>query len=151
MVDHGNGGGPRRTPAGGASINDIIFTLVEKFSVNFCAGQGQKRQPVKSLRPDQRLPVPKKIRLGSDCTGGFASEKLACEYLGLPTDHVFGSEMDIHTRALCAAMDAMPHSYYHDMTTREVKTTPEVDLYVAGPPCQPFSSQGLNHGVKDLQ
>lgn len=38
---------------------------------------------------------------------------------------------------------------YNDITTRDAKRLPDHDLYVAGFPCQPFSSMGLRQGVGD--
>merc|ERR1711972_355450 len=40
---------------------------------------------------------------------------------------------------------------YHDVTTRDNKKAPCTDIYVAGFPCQPFSSAGLGQGFNDMK
>ncbi len=39
--------------------------------------------------------------------------------------------------------------HYEDITTRDNNTTPRVDLYVAGPVCQPLSRAGMGMGLSD--
>ena len=42
--------------------------------------------------------------------------------------------------------------YYDDLTSKEfLQNAPEVDLFTAGFPCQPFSLQGLNRGEADAR
>ena len=44
-----------------------------------------------------------------------------------------------------------PKYIYDDIKTRDNATTPAVDIYVAGFPCQPFSQAGLGQGFGDAK
>ena len=41
--------------------------------------------------------------------------------------------------------------FYEDITTRNLESVPSVDLYIAGFPCQPFSTAGKQQGFKDAK
>lgn len=72
---------------------------------------------------------------------------------------VFSCEKDRHCRRLIqqgmqqwgpnSAQGNTKHIMLTDITTRDPKKLPGHDLYVAGFPCQPFSSMGLREGVAD--
>jgi DNA (cytosine-5)-methyltransferase 1 len=63
-------------------------------------------------------------------------------------EHCFSCDVNEHARATIEAN--FPHGLmYEDLTKRDNSKAPKVDLYVAGFPCQPFSSAGLQQGFKD--
>ena len=67
-----------------------------------------------------------------------------------PVHHIFSCD---HTPAcrkfLKAAHDPGPEHVYDDVENREVKQVPYCAVYIWGPPCQSFSSNGKRKGVAD--
>ena len=91
------------------------------------------------------------MRLGGDCSG-YNSAGLALEALHVKYEDVFTSEVDKKVRQVLKRNFPDLKSgknIQHDCTTRDPKTTPECDLYTAGFPCQPYSTQGANKGSRD--
>ena len=85
------------------------------------------------------------IRIGTDCSGMEAPIQ-AMRNLKLEFAHVFSCESDLHARKTIGA-NFPPMVFYSDITSRiNDETVPETDVYVAGFPCQPFSSAGLGLG-----
>lgn len=78
------------------------------------------------------------IRVGTDCSGMEAPLE-ALRRIGCLYEHVFSSEVDPHALALIRANHS-PSVLYGDITTRDPRDAPYVDLYVAGFPCQPYST-----------
>jgi DNA (cytosine-5)-methyltransferase 1 len=68
-------------------------------------------------------------------------------YLQLPFDHVFVCEKTGHCQRLLADTFQCKH-YFSDCADLDSKA-PSVDIFVAGPPCQPWSRAGLMMGQKD--
>ena len=95
------------------------------------------------------------IRVGTDCSGIDAPLQ-ALKNLGVPFHHVFSSDIDATCRATIEA-NASPDILYGrdtadgDITRRDNAQTPEVDLYVCGFPCQPFSKVGMKRGLEDAR
>ena len=91
------------------------------------------------------------VRLGGDCSG-YNSAGLALEALHVKYEDVFTSEVDKKVRQVLKRNFPDLKSgknIQHDCTTRDPKTTPECDLYTAGFPCQPYSTQGAKKGSRD--
>jgi len=89
------------------------------------------------------------IKIGTDCSGMEAPIQ-AIRNLEVNFEHTFSCDVNPHARATIEAN--FPHGLmYHDLTKRDNKKAPKVDVYVAGFPCQPFSSAGLQQGFKDTR
>jgi DNA-cytosine methyltransferase len=89
------------------------------------------------------------LKLGGDCDG-LCTAAVALETMGVKFEHVFASEKD------CAARSVLYGN--HDVTkvykdcssmSRSASRTPKCNVYVAGPPCQPWSRAGKNQGYGD--
>ena len=91
----------------------------------------------------QRRPV----LVGSDCSG-LSTELLALEYAGIPFKSAFASECAVGVRVIHDFLHGPRDRFFHDAGDSHTKRE-HVDLYVAGPPCQPFSTQGVGLGFAD--
>jgi DNA-cytosine methyltransferase len=93
----------------------------------------------------------RKIRVGSDCSG-WASEVHALRLLGLGSaiDHRFACDI-VEASKTIIFKNCRPKIWYDDCLARDNRhsSTPTVDIYVAGFPCQPYSAAGKNKGMTD--
>ena len=92
------------------------------------------------------------ITVGSDCSG-LGSVLTALDQLGLG-QRVRAEFVCCDTDPLCRKVLRSVHEprvVYDDVKKRGVKDMPQVDLYTAGFPCQPFSSAGKGEGRRDEQ
>jgi len=89
------------------------------------------------------------LTLGTDCSGIEAVAE-ALQQLGIEYEHVFSSEVYKHARRYIE-LNHSPTTIYGDMTQRDVSTMRSVDLYVAGPPCQPYSTLNTHQSTNDVR
>ena len=81
------------------------------------------------------------IKIGTDCSGIEApieALKKICDTYDCSFTHIFSSEIDKY--ALQYIRDNHnPNIIFGDMTKRNINDVPDIDLYISGFPCQPFS------------
>ena len=113
---------------------------------------------VEASNPSQTLSLgviptyKRRIRVGTDCSG-LETAVATLEDMGFAVDHIFASELDPQTREIIKH-NFRPQKLYIDMTLRNNTCTRvddeyNLDLYIAGYPCQPFSAAGSNQGIDD--
>lgn len=85
------------------------------------------------------------ITVGTECSGIDAPIE-ALRQLGVKFRYMFASEIDARAISVIRANHA-PEVLHNDMTSRDVKSMPAVDLYVCGFPCQAYS--GMNSFKKE--
>jgi len=81
------------------------------------------------------------IKIGTDCSGIEApieALKKICNVHDLSYEHIFSSEIDKYAVQYIKD-NHEPNILFSDMTKRNIKDVPNIDLYVSGFPCQPFS------------
>ena len=89
------------------------------------------------------------MKLGTDFSG-IGSPESALKRLGLEVDEVFACEIDKYARKSFNELHN-PSTMYEDVTTRNHSEVPQLDLYVAGFPCQSFSLAGKRGGFEDTR
>ena len=95
------------------------------------------------------------IIVGTDCSGIEAPIQ-ALKNLGVPFSHEFSSDIDkyciqsIKANYKPKVLFGDPDGSFPcgDIAKRDIKDVPDIDLYVCGFPCQPFSAAGHKKGFK---
>ena len=87
--------------------------------------------------------------IGTDFSGIGAPE-MALKYLGIDFESVFACEIDKYARQSFKQLHK-PKTFYNDITTRNHKEVEQLDLYVAGFPCQAFSMAGKRKGFEEAR
>lgn len=89
------------------------------------------------------------MKVGTDFSGIGAPE-MALKYLGIDFESVFACEIDKYARQSFEQLHK-PNTFYNDITTRNHKEVEQLDLYVAGFPCQAFSMAGKRKGFEEAR
>lgn len=91
------------------------------------------------------------VRVASDCSG-INCPLAALSAAGVRYEELWYSDTCRHAQRVAAANRKTAGArcrVYDDMLQRDHGELPQVDLYVAGPPCQPFSTMGARNGTRD--
>ena len=87
------------------------------------------------------------LKVGTDFSG-IGSPEAALRRLNLPHKNVFACEIDKFAKQSYLELND-PDTFYEDITTRNHSEVEQLDLYVAGFPCQAFSYAGKRKGFAD--
>jgi len=90
------------------------------------------------------------MRIGTDFSG-IGSPEMALKLLGIEHKQVFACEIDKYARKSHRAIYGDDYKLYEDITKRDHSEVEQLDLYVAGFPCQAFSMAGKRKGFEDTR
>ena len=89
------------------------------------------------------------LKVGTDFSG-IGSPETALNRLNISYENVFACDIDKFAK-LSYLQNHYPNKFYDDITTRDYSEVPQLDLYVAGFPCQSFSLAGKRGGFDDVR
>ena len=82
------------------------------------------------------------IKVGTDCSGIEApieAIKILCDkYKNIKYKHIFSSEINKYA-IRCIKKNNDPDILYEDIQKRDINIVPDINLYISGFPCQPYS------------
>ncbi len=87
------------------------------------------------------------LTVGSACSG-LDTEMWALRKLGFATIHKFSCDNEPAVQRF-VSINHSPELFVSDVKSAQFASLPSVDLFVAGPPCQPFSAAGHGMGTFD--
>ena len=87
------------------------------------------------------------LRIGTDCSGIEAPIQALLQ-LNIPFEHSFSCDKDPYVLKSIKA-NYHPNKIYTDITKRKHACLPDIDMYICGFPCQPFSLMGNKMGTED--
>jgi DNA (cytosine-5)-methyltransferase 1 len=90
------------------------------------------------------------MKIGTDFSG-IGSPEMALKLLGIEHEIEFACEIDKYARKSYEAIYGKPKRFYNDITKRDYSEVPQLDLYVAGFPCQAFSMAGKRLGFEEAR
>lgn len=90
------------------------------------------------------------IKVGTDFSG-IGSPEMALKELEIEHEVEFACEIDKYARKSYEAIYGTPKRFYEDITKRDHSEVPQLDLYVAGFPCQAFSIAGKRKGFEETR
>jgi len=90
------------------------------------------------------------MKIGTDFSG-IGSPEMALKLIDVKHEVEFACEIDKHARKSYEAIYGKPKKFYEDITKRNHKEVPQLDLYVAGFPCQAFSIAGNRKGFDEAR
>jgi site-specific DNA-cytosine methylase len=97
----------------------------------------------------------RKIRIVTECSG-LEPLPYVFERLGLAGRYEMAAACEIdpicrRVIRLCHTGSARPKKLFKDISIRPPQELPDHDFYVAGFPCQPFSTMGVGQGMRDAR
>ena len=82
------------------------------------------------------------LRVGTDCSGAEAPV-WSLRQMGVPHRHLFSCDINATVRSFIQAACPPEQTLYADMLRRNPDDLPDIDIYVIGFPCTPYSSLHL--------
>ena len=93
------------------------------------------------------MKISKPIHVATDCSGIEAPIQ-ALQLLKIPFHHIWSSDIDPMVQKSIQG-NYHPQTFYSDIFKRNHKKLPKIDVYIAGFPCQTFSTLGKREGFHD--